>query len=61
MNPEKLIEIPKYNYELKPFGEPDSDTIIINLVVRPNLWIRFWMWFFFGWRFRKIIEGEGVK
>lgn len=60
MNKEGLTTIvplscnPVYNYLLRPFGDSDTENLEINLTTRPNLWIRFWMWVFFGWRFRKI-------
>lgn len=50
----KIVEIPEYKYELKPFGE---NAINISLVERPIITIRIWMWLFFGWRFKKIKEG----
>ena len=44
---------PKPKYYMKPFGGND-ETIVINLPERPNWWVRFWMFVFFGWRFEKI-------
>ena len=50
----QMIKLPpEPKYTMHPFGEGD-ETIVINLPERPNWWIRFWMFTFFGWRFRPI-------
>lgn len=46
-----IMTFPVYKYSITPFN---VDGIIYNLEERPNLWVRFWFWLFFGWRFKSL-------
>ncbi len=48
----RIMNIPVYKYSVYPFG--NKKDIIVSVVHRPNIFRRFWMWFYFGWIFHRI-------